>query len=83
MCIRVVDQRGAVLPTQTKRVKSRKKIQGDSLLAQEFERHRTLRIVAVISILALGMLILAGLFDQGWNIRLSRVPQSPLTRRYS
>jgi phosphatidylserine/phosphatidylglycerophosphate/cardiolipin synthase-like enzyme len=59
---------------QTKRVRSRKKIEDDSLLAQEFERHRTLRIVAVISILAIATLILVGLFAPGLEYSLAPPP---------
>jgi cardiolipin synthase A/B len=70
VCIRVVDQRGALLPKQTKRVQSRKKSEDDSFIAQEFERHRMLRIVAVISMLALGILILVGLFAPGLEYSL-------------
>ncbi len=63
------------LPTQTKRVRSRKKGGGDSLLAEEFERHRTLRIIAVLSILALSTLILVGLFAPGLEYSLVAAPE--------
>jgi cardiolipin synthase A/B len=63
------------LPTRTKRTKSRKDIhQGESFLAQEFERYRTLRIVAVISMLALAILILVGLFAPGLQYSLVAPP---------
>ena len=75
MCIRVVGQRGPLLPTQTKRVRSRKKGEGDSLLAGEFERHRTLRIISVVSILALSTLILVGLFAPGLKYSLVVPPE--------
>jgi cardiolipin synthase len=41
---------------------------------QEFERHRTLRIVAVISILAIATLILVGLFSPGLEYSLAPPP---------
>jgi cardiolipin synthase A/B len=75
VCIRVVGQRGALLPTQTKRVRSRKKGGDGSLLAEAFERHRTLRIVAVISILAIAILILVGLFAPGLEYSLVAPPE--------
>jgi cardiolipin synthase A/B len=75
VCIRVVGQRGPLLPTQTKRVRSRKKGEGDSLLAEEFERHRTLRIISVVSILALSTLILVGLFAPGLKYSLVVPPE--------
>jgi cardiolipin synthase A/B len=59
---------------QTKRVRNGKKIEGDGLLAQEFERHRALRIVAVISISAIATLILVGLFAPGLEYSLVPPP---------
>ena len=66
------------MPTQTKRVRSRKKNQGDSLLTKEFERFRTLRIVAVISILAIAILVLVGLFAPGLRYSLVAPPEVPV-----
>jgi cardiolipin synthase A/B len=69
-----VDQRGALLPSQTKRVRSRKEGEDNSFLAQEFEQHRTLRIIAAVSILAIGTLILVGLFAPGLEYSLVARP---------
>jgi cardiolipin synthase A/B len=69
-----VDQRGALLTSQTKRMRSRKKGEDNSLLAQEFEQHRTLRIVAVVSIVAIVTLILVGLFAPGLEYSLVARP---------
>src|SRR5438094_1969261 len=63
-----------ILPTQTTRVRSRKKSERDSFLAQEFQRHRTLRIAAVISLVAIAMLILVGLFAPGLKYSLVARP---------
>ena len=62
------------MPTQTTRVRSRKKSERDSFLAQEFQRHRTLRIAAVISLVAIAMLILVGLFAPGLKYSLVARP---------
>ena len=64
-----------LLPTQTKRVRSRKNGERESLLAEEFERHRTLRIISVVSILALSTLILVGLFAPGLKYSLVVPPE--------
>jgi cardiolipin synthase len=73
-CIRVLDQRGAaVLPTQTKHARSRRKAAG-GLLKEEFDHSRILRIVAVIAILALAILILVGLFAPGLRYSLVTPP---------
>jgi cardiolipin synthase A/B len=66
------------LPTHTKRVQSRKKNAGDSLLVKEFERFRVLRIVAVVSMLALATLILVGLFAPGLRYALVPPPDVPV-----
>ncbi|MGE5736167.1 MAG: hypothetical protein ACM34E_13825, partial [Acidobacteriota bacterium] len=62
------------MPTQLKTVQRRKKLPEGSLLAQEFERHRTFRIIAVISIMAIVSLILIGLFAPGLEYSLSPPP---------
>jgi cardiolipin synthase len=67
------------LPTQTKPVRSRKNIDREGILAQEFERHRVLRIVAVISISAIAILILAGLFAPGLKYSLVTPPEVPVS----
>ena len=77
--IRVSDlERRSSLPTQTKRVRSRKKDERDSLLTKEFERSRTLRIVSVGSILAIAIFILVGLFAPGLRYSLVAPPQGPV-----
>lgn len=58
------------MSTQTTRVRSRKKSVRETFLTQEFERHRTLRIAAVISIVAVVTLILVGLFAPGLKYSL-------------
>jgi cardiolipin synthase A/B len=67
-----------LLPTQTKRVRSRKESEDDSFIAQEFERHRILRIIAVVSMLALAILILVGLFAPGLEYSLVAPPTVPV-----
>ena len=66
------------MPTQTTRVRSRKKSGRDSILALEFERHRILRIAAVISIVAIVTLILVGLFAPGLKYSLVTPPSAPV-----
>jgi hypothetical protein len=58
-----------------KRVQSRKKGDREDILAQEFERHRLLRIVAVLSISAITVLILVGLFAPGLKYSLVTPPE--------
>ena len=67
------------MPTKTKRAQSHKKSNGEDILAQEFERHRLLRIVAVISIAAIAILILAGLFAPGLKYSLVAPPKVPVS----
>jgi cardiolipin synthase len=62
------------LPTQIKTVQRRKKLPEGGLLAQEFERHRTFRMIAVVSIMAIVSLILIGLFAPGLEYSLSPPP---------
>jgi cardiolipin synthase len=63
------------LPTQTKRVRSRKTNGRDSLLTKEFERSETLRIVSVVAILAIATFVLVGLFAPGLRYSLASPPQ--------
>src|SRR3954454_18827420 len=58
-----------------KRVQSRKKGDREDILALEFERHRLLRIVAVLSISAITVLILVGLFAPGLKYSLVTPPE--------
>ncbi len=62
------------MPTQTKHAPSRshKKTRHDDLLEKEFEHSRTLRVVAVICIVAIATLVIAGLFAPG--LKYSLVP---------
>jgi cardiolipin synthase len=59
-------------------VRSRKKDQRDSLLTKEFERSQTLRIVSVVSILAIAIFMLVGLFAPGLRYSLVAPPQGPV-----
>jgi cardiolipin synthase len=52
----------------------RKRIDRESLLAEELERHKALRIIAVISISALAIMILVGLFAPGLDYSLVQAP---------
>ncbi|HZQ24237.1 MAG TPA: phospholipase D-like domain-containing protein [Terriglobales bacterium] len=62
------------MPTQTKSARSHKKVDREGLLAEEFERHRSLRVIAVVSISAIVILILAGLFAPGLDYSLVPTP---------
>jgi cardiolipin synthase A/B len=66
------------LPMQTKRRRIRKRSQGDSLLRKEFDHSRILRIVSIIAILAIAILILAGLFAPGLRYSLVTPPEVPV-----
>lgn len=75
--IRVFDPRGAlVLATQTKPrpKRSPKQIDQESLLQKEFEHSRTLRIVAVISMVAIAIMVAVGLFAPGLRYSLVAPP---------
>lgn len=67
------------MSTKIKDVRSSKKVDRESVLAQEFERHRVLRIAAVVSISAITILILAGLFAPGLKYSLVMPPEGPVS----
>jgi len=58
------------LPTQARPAPKRRKHAGDSLLKKEFDRFESLRIVAVIAILAICAMVLVGLFAPGLRYSL-------------
>jgi cardiolipin synthase len=58
------------LPTQTKHESRRKNAESDSVLRKEFEKSQTLRIIAVIALVAIAILILTGLFAPGLRYSL-------------
>jgi cardiolipin synthase len=65
------------LPTQTKTRKTRhSKGQHEDFLKKEFDHSEILRIVALIAILAIATLVLAGLFAPGPRYALANPPQS-------
>jgi len=57
------------MPTQTKSPSKHKK-HSDRLLKKEFDRHETLRIAAIISLLAICVMIVVGLFAPGLRYSL-------------
>jgi cardiolipin synthase A/B len=75
--IRVLGEKDATLPTQTKHAPSRshKKPRHEDLLEREFEHSRTLRVVAVICIGAMAILVVAGLFAPGLKYSLVPPPE--------
>ena len=58
------------MPTQARPAPKRRKHAGDSLLKKEFDRFESLRIVAVIAILAICAMVLVGLFAPGLRYSL-------------
>lgn len=58
------------MPTQSKPAPKHRKHSGDSLLKKEFDRSESLRIVAVIAILAICVMVLVGLFAPGLRYSL-------------
>jgi cardiolipin synthase len=64
------------LPTQTKTEQCDTKDEG--VLEKEFKHSRLLRIVAVIAIIAMGILILGGLFAPGLRYSLVEPPAGPV-----
>ena len=58
------------MSTQTKPARKPAKHPADSLLKREFDRHETLRLVAVLAIAALGIMVLVGLFWPGLRYSL-------------
>jgi cardiolipin synthase len=58
------------LPTQSKPVPKRGKRPADSLLKKEFDRFESLRILAVVAILAICVMVLVGLFAPGLRYSL-------------
>jgi cardiolipin synthase len=58
------------LPTQSKPAPKHRKHSADSLLKKEFDRSESLRIVAVIAILAICVMVLVGLFAPGLRYSL-------------
>jgi cardiolipin synthase len=65
------------LATETKRKHGRKKDGDDSVFREEFEHSRTLRVIAVIAILAIAILIVTGLFAPGLRYSLVVPPEEP------
>src|SRR5215469_2647558 len=57
--------REATLPTQNRPAHKHRKQGDDSYLKKEFGRHKTLRIVAAIAIVAICVMLLVGLFAPG------------------
>lgn len=77
--IRVLDLKGGALPTQTKsaaRHSSTKKQNGarHNLLKKEFDHSEVLRIAALVALVAMVVLILAGLFAPGLHYSLVTPP---------
>ena len=72
------EEGGFAVPTQTQRVRKSKKQPDESLLTKEFEKSETLRIVAVVSMLAILILILAGLFAPGPRYSMAGPPPTPV-----
>ena len=66
------------MATLAKSVPRKKKSDRESVLASEFERHKALRVLAIISILALTIMILVGLFAPGLDYSLVQVPTVPV-----
>jgi len=66
------------LSTQTQASRRRKPKQGDSFFKREFDEYKFLRIVSLISILALTALVLAGLFAPGLRYSLATPPRAAL-----
>jgi cardiolipin synthase len=66
------------LARQTKRKSSRKNAESDSVLRKEFEGSQTLRIIAVIALLAIAILILTGFFAPGLRYSLVVPPEEPV-----
>ena len=58
------------MPTQAKPAPKRRQHPGDGLLKKEFDRFESLRIVAVIAILAICAMVLVGLFAPGLRYSL-------------
>lgn len=70
-------QGATALPTQTKtpkRAAKHKEVHVDNLIKKEFDRFRMLRIVAVVCMVAIATLILAGLFAPGLHYSLASLP---------
>jgi cardiolipin synthase A/B len=63
------------LPSQAQSARRRSKKETESLLTEEFERSRTLRIVAVMAILAIAIMLAVGLFAPGLRYSLVTPPQ--------
>ena len=66
------------MPTQTKHKSRRKNAESDSVLRKEFEKSQTLRIIAVIALVAIAILILTGLFAPGLRYSLVVPPEEPV-----
>jgi cardiolipin synthase len=64
----------SIVPTLTRKVRTRKKSDTESLLTKEFERSEVLRIAAVVSISAIVILIVVGLFAPGLRYSLATPP---------
>ena len=63
------------MPTQTRTSPARRKANHKDLVQQEFDHSRFLRILSLVAILALGTLILAGLFAPGLKYSLATSPE--------
>ena len=53
------------MPIPTKVASKATRHHGDGLLKKEFDRHESLRLVAILAIAALGVMVLVGLFAPG------------------
>ncbi|HEY4053793.1 MAG TPA: phospholipase D-like domain-containing protein [Terriglobales bacterium] len=62
------------MPTQTQSSHARKKSQSGGFLKAEFDHHEFLRIIALFAIIALAVLIFAGLFAPGLRYSLATPP---------
>ena len=63
------------MPTQTQNLPARRNPRHKNLVQEEFDHSRFLRIISLVAILALGTLIIAGLFAPGLKYSLAKPPQ--------